>query len=156
MFKTSQIHQKLTPNIRSLRISIGWGYVLFLTWRLSSLFLSFSFFLSRPVLRSPYKGTSVEKMYVISFPRNHFVRTKYVISFPRNRERNNIFRSNEMISRERNNIHFFHRCPLRGSVPLNLELPNLKSLDQICQEGFCSILALYDLLEPLPWHFCLP
>ena len=32
------------------------------------------------------------------------------------RERNNIFRSNEMISRERNNIHFFHRCPLRGSV----------------------------------------
>ena len=30
------------------------------------------------------KGTSVEKMYVISFRRNHFVRTKYVISFPRN------------------------------------------------------------------------
>ena len=34
------------------------------------------------------------------------------------RERNNIFRSNEMISTERNNIHFFHRCPLRGSVVL--------------------------------------
>ena len=44
-----------------------------------------------PCLSSPWcvsygapKGTSVEKMYVISFPRNHFVRTKYVISFPRN------------------------------------------------------------------------
>ena len=48
----------------------------------------------------------------ISRERNNIFRSNEMIS----RERNNIFRSNEMISRERNNIHFFHRCPLRGSV----------------------------------------
>ena len=71
----------------------------------------------------------------ISRERNNIFRSNEMIS----RERNNIFRYNEMISRERNNINFFHRCPLRGSVPMLK--PSFLN-DHIKEEG-CKATSAY-------------